>query len=215
MELMSSTVERTPEADAEAPPAWWAARHRRMLRAAIAALRKEGSDDVSMDDVARAAGVGKATLYRYFHTKEGLLRACLEDVVEELSARMEETESSDAPPLERLRRILGLMVDAFSQDLLPLRLLTRRGDKLDAEWRRSIQDARHRLVTVLDRHFRRGAEEGVYRELDLALVPHLIVGMIRSGVTHTGLSNRAVADGIHHYVLRASLVADGGRETAR
>lgn len=42
-----------------------------------------------MDEIATEAGVGKATLYRYFESKEELLRACLEEIVASLGARME------------------------------------------------------------------------------------------------------------------------------
>lgn len=200
---------------APAQPPWRAARQHRLLAAAIDEMRGQGSRDLSMDQIARAAGVGKATLYRYFRTKEGLWRACLAAIVDDLEARMEAAEAAAAPAPERLEEIVAIMVQTFSHHLLPLRLLTRRQDELDQEWRRSVQDARRRLVAVLGRHFQRGGQEGFYRDLDLELVPHLIVGMVRSGVTHaTGRSNEAIAAGIYDLVLRASRSPGNGRDQA-
>jgi len=193
------------QAVASSVPPWRAAREHRLVAAAIAEMRGKDARDLSMDQIARAAGVGKATLYRYFRTKQGLWRACLAAIVDDLEAQMEAAEASDAAAPERLGRIVAIMVETFSHHLLPLRLLTRRQDELDQDWRRSVQDARRRLVTVLDRHFRRGEREGFYRSLDLELVPHLIVGMVRSGATHTtGRSNAAIAAGIYDFVLRGS-----------
>jgi hypothetical protein len=41
------------------------------------------------------------------------------------------------------------MVESFSDDLMPLRLMTRRESDLREEWRRSVHDARLTLVAVL------------------------------------------------------------------
>jgi len=57
-----------------------AARNRSLLLAAAEGLFAErGIDHVSMDDIARAAGVGKGTLYRRFGDKSGLGIAILDD----------------------------------------------------------------------------------------------------------------------------------------
>lgn len=175
-----------------------------MLSAALELFRSRALERVSTDDIAHAAGVGKATLYRYFETKEALVRACLDEVLSRLNERLEAAEAGpDAPPV-RLRRIIGTMVDTFSEDLMPLRLITRRERDLRDEWRLSVHDARFRLVAVLGEHFRLGAAAGWYRELDGDLVAHFVMGMIRSGVTHVeGVSRERLADAIHGFVLRA------------
>lgn len=192
-------------------PSWREKRRRRILAAALEVLRTRPEAGVSMDAIAGHAGVGKATLYRYFDTKELLLRACLQEVIGELGARMEAAEDSAAPAPERLRRILACMVETFSRHLLPLRLVTRHHRELDEAWRWWVQDARQRLVSVLTRHFERGVEAGAYNEVDLALVPHMVMGMIRSGVTHTGVAPEALTERIADFVLRAC----GGDRGAR
>lgn len=175
-----------------------------MVAAALELFRTRSLENVSTDAIAREAGVGKATLYRYFDTKQALVRACLDEVLARLNLRLEAAEAApDAPP-ERLRRIVGAMVEAFSDDLMPLRLITARESDLHAEWRRSVRDARRRLVAVLGEHFRIGNAAGWYRGLDGDLVAHFVMGMIRSGVTHVeGESRAALADAIHAFVLRA------------
>jgi AcrR family transcriptional regulator len=57
----------------------------RLLDAMRRTLARRGVD-VSMREVAREAGVGVATLYRHFPTRDELLDAVLEDVFEELGA---------------------------------------------------------------------------------------------------------------------------------
>lgn len=189
-------------ASAPPVPSWRVVRHRKMLSAAIAVLRDRPAEEISMDEIARAAGVGKATLYRYFDTKEVLLRACLEEVVNELGAKIERAEAMALPPPERLRAIIGTMVETFSRHLLPLRLLMQRQGELHEAWRRSVQGSRRRLVAVLHRHFADGAATGYYRSMDTGLVPNLIMGMVRGGVAHTpGASNQELTDRICDFVL--------------
>ena len=55
----------------------------RVLEAALAAFGTEGSD-VSLDEIARRAGVGAGTVYRHFPTKEALFEAVVFDRIGEL-----------------------------------------------------------------------------------------------------------------------------------
>jgi AcrR family transcriptional regulator len=59
--------------------------HDAVLAAAKAVFARSGTD-APMEDVARAAGVGKGTLYRRFPTREHLFAAILQDRVDELDA---------------------------------------------------------------------------------------------------------------------------------
>jgi AcrR family transcriptional regulator len=72
-----------------------AARNRaRVLDAARTAFAEAGLD-VGVEEIARRAGVGKGTLYRRFPTKEALVRAIFEDILEELDRIV---ENADAEP---------------------------------------------------------------------------------------------------------------------
>lgn len=196
---MSSTIEVAP-----GERSWKLARRRRIVDATLDLLRTRPPQAVSMDDVAHAAGTGKATLYRYFETKEALVLSCLEVALSELRLRLEAAAAGPGAAPEVLRAIVAVMVDTFSRDLLPLRVLARRDGELHAEWRRSVQDARHRLVAVLAAHLEAGAARRWYRPVDSELVAHMTMGMIRSAVTHVeGRSRDQLVDGIADVLLAA------------
>src|SRR5258708_8143497 len=61
--------------------------YERLLSAAAAAFAEHGADDVSLEEIARRAGVGIGTLYRHFPTRQALLEAVYRDHVEALLAR--------------------------------------------------------------------------------------------------------------------------------
>ena len=69
----------------------------RLLDAASAAFLEHGADDVSLEEIARRAGVGIGTLYRHFPTRQALLEAVYRDQVETLSARARELSLSESP----------------------------------------------------------------------------------------------------------------------
>src|SRR5881409_451714 len=74
-----------------------AARNRtRVLDAARTAFAEHGLD-VGVEEIARRAGVGKGTLYRRFPTKEALVRAIFDDILEEVETLSRETDEEPDP----------------------------------------------------------------------------------------------------------------------
>jgi AcrR family transcriptional regulator len=68
----------------------------RVLEAATGAFAERGPD-VSVDEIARRAGVGHATVFRRFPTKDDLVRAVLEARVAEVAVLANEALDSDDP----------------------------------------------------------------------------------------------------------------------
>ena len=101
-----------------------AARNRRRILATAEALVAErGIECVSMEDVARAAGVGTGTLYRRFGDRAGLALALLDEQTRAFQDSLiggPPPLGPGAPPAERLR--------AFGDGLLDL--VERHGDLL-------------------------------------------------------------------------------------
>jgi AcrR family transcriptional regulator len=60
--------------------------YERLLAAAAAAFAEHGADDVSLEEIARRAGVGIGTLYRHFPARQALLEAVYRDQVDALDA---------------------------------------------------------------------------------------------------------------------------------
>ena len=98
----STPKERKPRADA--------LRNReRILEEAKKAFTREG-DDISLEDVARQAGVGPGTLYRHFPTRDALLESVYRAEVTKL-AEEQQRLSDSLPALEALRSWMRLFVD--------------------------------------------------------------------------------------------------------
>ncbi|MFM0471007.1 TetR/AcrR family transcriptional regulator [Paraburkholderia strydomiana] len=98
----STPKEKKPRADA--------LRNReRILEEAKKAFTSEGGD-ISLEEVARQAGVGPGTLYRHFPTREALLESVYRAEVESL-AEEERRLTQELPADEALREWMLLFVD--------------------------------------------------------------------------------------------------------
>jgi AcrR family transcriptional regulator len=104
-----SKTHSDPEAKARKPRADAQRNRERLLGVAKAAFRARGAE-ISLDDLAKEAGVGIGTVYRHFPTRDALLEAVYRAEVTELAATAERLARSH-PPLEALRQWMKLFVD--------------------------------------------------------------------------------------------------------
>lgn len=74
-----------------------AARNQRLLLAAARAAFSEEGFEVSVEEIARRAGVGKGTVYRRYATKEALAWAALDEVVGDFEAAAHAAARADDP----------------------------------------------------------------------------------------------------------------------
>jgi len=100
--LPSPPPSRKPRSDAK--------RNReRILEVAKEVFTRDGAT-ASLDDIARRSGVGNATLYRHFPTRDALIEAVYRSEVEKLAAA-EQRFATTLPPLEALRVWMLLFID--------------------------------------------------------------------------------------------------------
>jgi AcrR family transcriptional regulator len=79
-----------------------------LVARAAEAFAERGADDVSLEEIARRAGVGIGTLYRHFPTRQSLLEAVFRDQVDVLARQAEELR--EAPPASALEQWLRVML---------------------------------------------------------------------------------------------------------
>lgn len=80
-----------------------------ILDAAALVLAAKG-DTASMEDVASAAGVGRATIYRYFPSRDDLLSALADVAIDDAHRRIMEADLERATVPEALARIIRAVV---------------------------------------------------------------------------------------------------------
>ncbi len=144
-----------------------------ILDGALAALASD--PDSSMSEIARRAGVVRATIYVHFPTRESLLDAVMEYAVGQVVEAMSGAEPDRGEPVEALERVLRATWRQLAQFHGLLALNTAR---------LSAEELHRRHVPMLDQLeplIERGQKAGVFRH-DLPVAWHLAV--IRA-IVHT------------------------------
>lgn len=93
--------------------------HRTMLDAAAEALAED--PDASLLEVAQLAGLTRATLYRHFGSREGLVSALLDDALECAREAITAARVDEGTPLEALHRVIATVL-SFGKRFRPVLL---------------------------------------------------------------------------------------------
>jgi AcrR family transcriptional regulator len=159
----------TPPVEASAPKRRRADAERSVAAILDAALEALASDpDSSMSEIARRAGVVRATIYVHFPTRTALLDAVMEHAVAQVVEAMRGSEPHRGEPVEALERVLRATWRQLAQFHGLLALNTAR---------LSAEELHRRHLPMLDQLeplIERGQKQGVFRS-DLPLDWHLAV----------------------------------------
>jgi AcrR family transcriptional regulator len=126
-----------------------AARNRETLLAVATSVYASSQAEPSMRAIAREAGVGIATLYRHFPTRESLVDAVYHDQVKRLTAGAREL-LEQLPPAEAMRRWMDLFGDwvATKHGMLDTLLaMIESGEIAHAQTRTELLEA---ITSILD-----------------------------------------------------------------
>ena len=137
-----------------------------ILDAGLEALASD--PDSSMSEIARRAGVVRATIYVHFPTRTALLDAVMEYAVGQVVEAMRGAEPQQGEPVEALERVLRATWRQLGQfhGLLALNMARLSAEELHR---------RHRpMLDQLEPLIERGQKNGVFRR-DLPVVWHLAV----------------------------------------
>jgi TetR/AcrR family transcriptional regulator len=119
-----------------------------ILSAAARLFATHGYAATTMNDVAAACGLSKATLYHYVHDKHALLAMVTLAHVQRLQALVDAVLACGLTPAERLRELIVCFMRAYADAQHEHRVLTEDVKFLAAEPQREVLDAQRRVVAA-------------------------------------------------------------------
>jgi AcrR family transcriptional regulator len=150
-----------------------------LLAVVVAEFNARGYDATSMEDLARATGLTKSSVYHHVASKEELLRLAVSRALDALFAVLEEPASTSGSAVERLEHVVRRSVDVLAAELPYVTLLLRvRGNTGAERWaleRRREFD--RRLSGLVQDAIDAGDVRG---DLDPRLVTRLLFGTVNS-----------------------------------
>lgn len=153
-------------------------RRRQIMQAAEQLFASRRFHEITTDEIAATAGVGKGTLYRYFQDKEDLFHQTAMHGFEELCELLKADRQEDGPFKDRLLRVCT-RIDSFYRRRRKLfgmmqaeenRLAFKRGRKRE-QWRERRRRLTAILVVLLDDAVATG-------ELRADIAPERMVGYL-------------------------------------
>jgi TetR/AcrR family transcriptional regulator, mexCD-oprJ operon repressor len=157
---------------------------RQALQQRVAAAILQGAAEIfalqgeqaSMSDVAAAAGVARATVYRYFPSREALLDALAEAALGAIEARLATARIEEVAPEEGLDRVVRAWVELGNSFVL-----------LARERSRSDPERFERVITApLRRLVERGRADGEIRDdITTARLADALIGLVVGVLTST------------------------------
>ncbi len=152
------------------------------LRQRVAAAILDGAAQIfavqgehaSMNDVAEAAGVARATVYRYFPSREVLLNELAQAAASEVEARLASARIDEVTPDEGIARAVRALVDVGDSFVL---LARERGRSGPQRFERELDQPMRQL-------FERGQASGDVRDdIASARLTESLIGLIVGVVT--------------------------------
>ena len=142
-------------------------------------VRERRSADISMTDLAAAAGMSPSNLYRFFENKEALMEAVAEKFFAEKIAIMEEVTSSDLPVRKKMfeyfARRFVLMVEQYEADPELLKSYLEIGNQYFEVVRGYVDLGDHYLSLIVAE----AMEQGYFESLSIDQAVSLINQMVQ------------------------------------
>jgi TetR/AcrR family transcriptional regulator, mexCD-oprJ operon repressor len=133
-------------------------------------------EQASMNDVAEAAGVARATVYRYFPNREALLGELARTAIGDLEARLASARIEEVAPGEGIVRAVRALVDVGDAFVL---LARERARTESAPFERALTQPLRAL-------FERGQADGTVRDdIAAARLTESLIGQVMAVLTST------------------------------
>jgi AcrR family transcriptional regulator len=174
---------------------------RNILEVATAEFARNGLSGSRIDEIAARTRTSKRMIYYYFGDKEGLYVAVLESVYQKIRDIETTLHLDDLAPVEALRRLVAFTFDyqTENEDFVRLVMIENIHHGRYLAKSQVIQDLNVTAIDVIDRLYRRGVEQKVFRDGLDAVDIHWFI----SALCFFNVSNRATFSSIFKRDLAA------------
>lgn len=149
-----------------------------LFNTAAALFAEKGYHGTSIQDLARAMGLQKGSLYHYFNSKEELLFRLLDEYITGALEDIEAICALEIDPVEKLRRFMLFYSSFYAGDRDRLVLLINDIDKLGDFYRPRIIEKEQRYYRALTGIFSQLQAAGTMKPMPRAVAAFAFFGMV-------------------------------------
>lgn len=144
-------------------------RERQVLDAAARLMITSGSQSVSMQAVADEARVSVGLIYRYFSSKQELVKGVIVGVLDDMAVHVPAATEQVADPVRQLASALEAFIRVIDDHRTAVLLTYRESHNLDAEGLQAIKDAEIRTAQPLVRALEAARDQGLILDVDVSV----------------------------------------------
>jgi AcrR family transcriptional regulator len=188
----------------------------RIIEIAEQRFLRLGTSKVTLDEIAAELRMSKKTMYKFFPSKEDLLRTIVHAIMGRLRGRVEAIVESDKPFVQKapeLLAVLGRQIGMISkQFMIDLQRFA------PALWKEMDDFRRERILTNVRRMFTQAKEEGVFRkDLDVELFILVFLNSVQGIVnpqtlTQQSFSGEEALAGIFKIIFEGAMTEEARKE---
>lgn len=149
----------------------------RLVAVAGALFAERGYRATTLDDVALALNVKKASLYYYIKSKNDLLVAIYDQILGRIADQVVPIAELELPADERLRRMVDSHIEFVAHERSLLSVVFQEEWELPAEMQERIKQTKRRYEDAFETVVRAGQAEGVLRAGSTRLMVLALLGM--------------------------------------
>lgn len=124
-------------------------RRKQLVELGLERFGVKAYDEVSIDDIAAAAGISKGLLYHYFPTKRAFYTACVGEAAAQLLEAIYSAAKPDADPMDQLDGAITAYLDYVEAHARAYANLMISGVSVDEECRAIVDETRAKLIEEL------------------------------------------------------------------
>lgn len=148
-----------------------------LLEVAAKRFASAGYRQTTLEDIARHAGVAKASMYRYFENKQELLAKIFIKVADTLALGIQPLLAAPLAPEEKLRRTIQELLRTIGENVALFTVFYSEEADLPPRLRAEVTEVRLRFVANVERILNDGMRQGDFRQIDGKLIAYAIIGM--------------------------------------
>jgi TetR/AcrR family transcriptional regulator, cholesterol catabolism regulator len=148
-----------------------------LLDVAAKRFASTGYRQTTLEEIARHAGIAKASMYRYFENKQELLAKIFVKVASTYTTSLQPILTTALPPEEKLRRAVQHLLHTIGENVSFFTVFYSEEADLPPKLRAEVMETRQRLAANLESIVQEGIEQGDFRPLDAKLMVYAIMGM--------------------------------------
>lgn len=149
-----------------------------ILLAAAQIISQKGYHATSMNEIANAVNLQKASLYHHVHSKQEILLSLLDEALDLVFNRIDEVINNQIPVDQKLRLAIQTYLSTLTEqrDLAAVLLLEHRS--LNMELRNRHFPRRDRFEQLWRDLLRMGVEEGIFHIEDIHMTARALLGLM-------------------------------------